>query len=1663
MVPQPEGISSTGISPVYEPERDTASAVVDIVVVHGLQGHPFKTWACNTPPSLPRLASQPPPGEKRGKRNSLRARILAPLRKSSPVLRPPGPAMTPVMTTATAPRSSLFVYWPRDLLPKDCPRSRVLVFGYDSKVTKYIKASTNKNTVFSHAKDLLFALSRARQPDRPIIFIAHSLGGIVVKEMLAQSSIATDAALHNIVDSTSAVVFFGTPHRGSQELAAVGHWARTFASTALRMESNDAILNALSLKTTDLERAQEAFSALWYKYDFRVKTFQEGLGLTGVNLSVLGNKVVPDYSSLIGDSRERAETIQANHMDMCRFTGPDDPNYLKLSGEVCEIYSSLVSLNQQRVHHDGHILRRNGPVPSVRSARSVLSKRSTRSINDKNRGLSASELETLNQLWYPGIYKRRQTVEEPAAQTCLWLFEQETYQDWLRYENQDGHCGLLWLKGKPGAGKSTLMKEALRRAEAQQVPTKFWTASFFFNAKGGQLEHSSMGLLRSVLHQLLPRYPSHLRRLSEILSSKALLSDEPSELDETELKKFLQSIFATKIEPRVVIFIDALDECDSTTMRSQAYLWREVTKTAHAAGNQLSVCMSSRHFPFISITDCPEIVVDHHNDQDIVTFVDQRLGLGISNTEPEWQSLRDSILGKSAGVFLWVALVVDEILQKWDEGESLQSLLGVVDNTPVELEALFSSLVDGVEPKLRPLTLQLFQWAVLATRPLRLYEWQHILGFISAPPSAPIRSLRTLRQSSHFVGSSEQLAKRIKTLSKGLIEMTFVARDWASSSSRSSSIRPGAGSMELDQGDNRIVQVIHGSVREFFVSGGASTLLDHGENSSFVAKGHLSIMHTCLTYIDIKELDALVNARVTPARLTPGPVLTADTSSVSSSEGSSSLPRENAQLEPTFLPVPPNQPRENPITSDSEREGDFRISLRGGGRRRGSRSVKSFGSAYSHGSSHGSRHGGLGASTVMAGIVAGSIAAGWSPIERRQDEDPVLEKLKASSDAAWDRDYFAQRMSMYRIAPDEISVNLSVRQVASEAAETQTLEDYAALLDYAVFELFTHAELADKAGADPSLVIDRLQADECRLWTRWLALAEELPLNTGLLYFAADQSLSSWVERFGGPEELLMRKELAITSAVIEAARRRNGHALAVLLRQFGYRDSYIDPKSRPITHLLAAKYEVELLQTFLASIQQYQSSRLNAITEGTPHVGFVDKLDSSSRAPLHVAVSRRDTRIASALLQYGADVNIVDAEGRTALHLACTSSSEEIPTALGVTGAPEFVVLSPNYYMVELLLRQGADVNRRDKDGHTPLHAICYNIPEPQVSMNGIQVPSSDPSGEVTSIINLLLQHGADVNAQSDILTTPLHIACRAGKTWRASCPNTLAAVERLLEAGAEPNARSTSHETPLHIAAARSDRQIVSTLLRHGADPLARDVLGQVPLHHAAWAANDGVAEELLARDPGRSHVNAKDNQDSTPLHLACQFHPVVGENDGDEEVRMRSIQLIERLLEHRALTASALNWLEMSPYRIAIRRKIPEVYNLLADHTPPSRASDSPSGQRKEREHGKLRDHGKNSEPETKPGTTSVPLETKPDAPLKSAEQPGSAKQPSLFRRLLQTWTVPSMGLGGAWPTAESPEPEETAQNDNSLVSTGSDNSGVQSLANNRESERSRVVNT
>jgi hypothetical protein len=71
--------------------------------------------------------------------------------------------------------------WLRDFLPSQLPRARILIFGYNSNVA----FQTSAAGLSEHAENLLnlLHLERKGARERPLIFICHSLGGIIVKEV----------------------------------------------------------------------------------------------------------------------------------------------------------------------------------------------------------------------------------------------------------------------------------------------------------------------------------------------------------------------------------------------------------------------------------------------------------------------------------------------------------------------------------------------------------------------------------------------------------------------------------------------------------------------------------------------------------------------------------------------------------------------------------------------------------------------------------------------------------------------------------------------------------------------------------------------------------------------------------------------------------------------------------------------------------------------------------------------------------------------------------------------------------------------------------------------------------------------------------------------------------------------------------------------------------------------------------------------------------------------------------------------------------------------------------------------------------------------------------------------------------------------------------------
>ena len=153
--------------------------------------------------------------------------------------------------------------WLRDLLPLDIPDARIMSWGYDGE------AQTAKHftrmMMYSHSDDLLSALYSLRQNtksnNRPIIFVCHSLGGLVVKEalLLASMAIPKDKEhLKAIQICTKGIIFLGTPQHSTPELS-FGEIIRHLASNARNRER---LLKSMKIASERLEIQLDQFKSI---------------------------------------------------------------------------------------------------------------------------------------------------------------------------------------------------------------------------------------------------------------------------------------------------------------------------------------------------------------------------------------------------------------------------------------------------------------------------------------------------------------------------------------------------------------------------------------------------------------------------------------------------------------------------------------------------------------------------------------------------------------------------------------------------------------------------------------------------------------------------------------------------------------------------------------------------------------------------------------------------------------------------------------------------------------------------------------------------------------------------------------------------------------------------------------------------------------------------------------------------------------------------------------------------------------------------------------------------------------------------------------------------------------------------------------------------------
>ncbi|KAL1868420.1 hypothetical protein VTK73DRAFT_3714 [Phialemonium thermophilum] len=601
-----------------------------------------------------------------------------------------------IRTWCAEPGPSFF--WPQAWLPyhADFQDVRIHTFGYDSK---WRGKGTSTVDIHDFGQELLLAMRNSSCfATNPIVFVTHSMGGIVAKEAYVMAR--QDPACHELAARIMAMVFLATPHRGSDLAATLNRMLRL--SAVHRRRPYVSSLERCSTGSVKINDAFRHYSNDLILYSY-FETQELSLGMAGTGL------IVQKDSAVLGLPGERVSMMNADHRSICKFQSPRDPNYIILT-------EALVAINREILQKQLSS-NRKGLQDVLRQIESFL-------------GVPETPEDDLTDL---------RDIRMPDS--CSWFTDRPQFRGWIWSAANTGP-NVFWLVAQPATGKSVLASHVI-----DVVKELSRNCSYYFFRHGDNVRSTLAGCLRSVAYQMAVS--------DEVVRGRILtLVDRGVRLEHRNAKsiwrKVLEPFFldTTKLPPQIWV-IDALDECSDVTTFFDILL-------KLGPSTPLKIFVTSRRIDEIAagfeqvacngptgLFTASEMQPEDTSDS-IRIYLDRNKQRLHVNTDQQRELLLERILERSQGCFLWVRLVLDELSSIW----TMKQVEQVLEDVPQEMDQLYSRIVQLVSRQPAhsvEIARCILTWTICAIRPMTVAELQSALqqdvGTTLQDPEQAIASL----------------------------------------------------------------------------------------------------------------------------------------------------------------------------------------------------------------------------------------------------------------------------------------------------------------------------------------------------------------------------------------------------------------------------------------------------------------------------------------------------------------------------------------------------------------------------------------------------------------------------------------------------------------------------------------------------------------------------------------------------------------------------------------------------------------------------------------------------------------------------------------------------------------------------------------------------------
>lgn len=304
----------------------------------------------------------------------------------------------------------------------------------------------------------------------------------------------------------------------------------------------------------------------------------------------------------------------------------------------------------------------------------------------------------LNSFRYSEIHNRMNEVVESHADTFEWIFEQDTIRPWDSFSNwlKEGNT-IYWINGKPGSGKSTLMKFLVSHLRTSELLAQWYSSrpfliiQFYFWLSGSEMQRSFKGFLCSIIYQVI-QYDN--------LSSEKLLQGDPKLLakrtpgdwSQKELRDLLIRIVGS-LEYSLCIFIDGLDEFSQKDDVDQLLDLSEVICQKHS----IKVCISSRpeHYLKKRLGRYSQLRLQDLTAKDMDIYIRTTLEQTRTRCSPSpidddyFKRIVGVVANKADGVFLWVYYALHSLSIGMRNEDTFEDLLQRIERLPSGMHQLY--------------------------------------------------------------------------------------------------------------------------------------------------------------------------------------------------------------------------------------------------------------------------------------------------------------------------------------------------------------------------------------------------------------------------------------------------------------------------------------------------------------------------------------------------------------------------------------------------------------------------------------------------------------------------------------------------------------------------------------------------------------------------------------------------------------------------------------------------------------------------------------------------------------------------------------------------------------------------------------------------------------